>query len=56
MKEFLKRILGYFGRDKRKNIGPSLLGMESAFHHDIPDAETINKAVKEAKDTALHKS
>lgn len=50
MREVLKRVLGYFGRDRRRKQGPSLLGMESSFHKDVPDAEEIRKAVQEAKE------
>jgi hypothetical protein len=50
MKEFFKRILGYFGRDKRKNQGPSVLGMETGSHREVPDAEQIREAVKEVKE------
>jgi len=50
MREVLKRVLGYFGRDRRRKQGPSLLGMESSNHKDIPDAEEIRRAVQEAKE------
>jgi hypothetical protein len=53
MKEILKRILGYFGAKSREKQGPSLLGMETESHRDVPDAETIRKAVEEAKEVLI---
>lgn len=55
MREVLKRVLGYFGRDRRQRQGPTLLGMETQSHREVPTAEEIKKAVKEAKETVPKK-
>lgn len=55
MKEVLKRVLGYFGRDKNRSAGPTVLGMETKSHRDVPNADEIKKAVQEAKETLSNK-
>lgn len=54
MKDFIKRLFGYFGTEKRKKQGPSLLGMETNFHKDTPDAQDIRNAVEEVKEAYKH--
>lgn len=55
IQEVFKRVLGYFGRDRKKRQGPTLLGMETQYHKDVPSAEDIRKAVREAKEVLTKK-
>jgi hypothetical protein len=48
-----QRLLGYFGKDRKSNQGPTLLGMETDVHRRTPNADDIRKAVKEAKEELI---
>jgi len=48
--EVFRRVLGYFGKDKNNEQGPTLLGMETSEHRKVPSSEKINKAVREVKE------
>jgi hypothetical protein len=50
LSDVFRRVLGYFGKDKNNQQGPTLLGMETSEHRKIPSSEKIDKAVKEVKD------
>lgn len=48
--DVFSRVLGYFGKDKNNQQGPTLLGMETSEHRKIPSSKKIDEAVEEVKE------